>query len=96
MDELEMLTEAYKKLPKLEPIPDTMLVPKLRIDYFGPSSVVYVKGIAIGKGVERVEYRHEAGKPGRLVLDCDIDSLQFLVQTDPASGGETPEAGSDG
>ncbi len=82
-------------MPPLVPIPDNLKIAPLRIDYYGPSSVVYVKGVGIGMGVERVVFEHEAGKPARLSLDCNADKLQFLIPEMKESAPDGASSGTD-
>ena len=54
-------------------------LPKLRIDCFGHSAVVYVNGVIIGKGIEDVSFKLKAGETAKIALEGDVDKMEFFV-----------------
>lgn len=83
-----------KYMPDFVPTPDIPGCPPVRIDYYGSATAVYVRGVLIGSGVERVEFKHEAGEPAKLILECDLKALRFSIpaKKESASDGTTSEA----
>lgn len=53
--------------------------PKLRIDCYGKSSVVYAGDLMIGRGVKSVAFRQEANEPATVTLECDVEHLGFSI-----------------
>ena len=61
------------------PIPADPRYPKLRIDCFGKYSVIYVDGVAIGKGVKSVKFEHHAGEAAEFSFKGDVDAVGFYT-----------------
>lgn len=82
-----------KYMPDFVPVPDIPGFPAVRIDHYGPATVVYASGVQIGTGVKSVEFKREVGEPAKLILECDADTLRFYIPAgkEAASGGATIE-----
>ena len=94
-NDLIQALQEEKYMPRFDPIPDKLKVPPVRIDHYGPSTYIYVRGVQIGRGVKSVEFTHKVGEHAKLILECDADELCFSIPVEKTPAPDTVSSEAD-